>query len=440
MFMNFMDYTDDVAMYMFTNDQTTRIQTCMTNAPYRKLLGTHGLCSLSAATPTSNFNIASTACVGTVVTVSNISGGSPTPTYSWSSVPSAGVSYNPNSTATNPGITFASSGVYTITCKATNSVGTSSSSKTISVNTCSVVSPSCSDTLTNLLNTDTLTLYTGGGYVGGNNSYGDKEKAEYYSSTGLVGTAKVMGGIVLFYRHATANIGTKGTSSITFKMYNGNNTTGPSGAAVNTFVSTLTNILASSTATNGVKYCGDPNLIYSTNIMRPYSFNFASPTTITGDFLLGCTTSTLSGDTIAIFSSTGNTSTFSTAWELQTPSTWVKFNDGTSVSWQLNASLAILPKLACVTDIYNVNGISGNMAIFPNPSNGIFNFAVTMPQASDLNFTVMNAIGQVVYTKVEKGVTNSVIGMNLSHLSKGIYFVNIIDSTGDKVTRKIIIE
>lgn len=36
MFMNFMDYTDDACMYMFTTDQTTRIQTAMTSGTYRK--------------------------------------------------------------------------------------------------------------------------------------------------------------------------------------------------------------------------------------------------------------------------------------------------------------------------------------------------------------------------------------------------------------------
>ncbi|MBP8034624.1 MAG: T9SS type A sorting domain-containing protein, partial [Bacteroidia bacterium] len=443
MTMNYMDYTDDACMYMWSTGQKTRIQQCMVQGTYRSQLSASSttLCTAAAPqAPVSNFNLATTVCTGTATTPSNGSTGNPTPTYSWSSSPAGGVTFNPNSTATAPSITFGSSGTYTITCRATNSLGVNNSTKVIVANTCSVALPACNDTLTNLLNTDTLTLYTGGGYVGGNNSYGDKEKAEYYSSAGLVGTSRVMGGIVIFYRHASANIGTKGTSSIVFKMYNGNNTSGPSGAAINTFTNTINNILTSSTATNNVNYCGDPMLAYSTNIMRPYSFNFPSPTNITGDFLIGCTTSTLTGDTIGIFSSTGNTSTFSTAWELQTPSTWVKFNDGTTTSWQLNASLAILPKLACITDVYNVNGISGNIAIFPNPSNGMFNFAVTMPTVSDLNFTVTNSIGQVVYTKVEKGVTNSIIGMNLSHLAKGIYFVNVIDSTGDKVTKKIIIE
>ena len=442
MTMNYMDYTDDACMYMWSAGQKVRIQQCMVQGTYRSQLSASSttLCTAAAPqAPVSNFNIASTACTGTAVVTSNGSTGNPTPTYSWSSVPAAGVTYNPNSTATAPSITFGSSGTYTVTCRATNSLGVNNSSKIIVVSTCTTAAAGCSDTLTNFLATDTIQLYTGGGYVGGNNSYGDKEKAESYSSTGLVGNARVMGAIVLFYRHATANIGTKGTSSVAFRMYNGNNTSGPSGAAVNGFTNSISNILAASTATTNYPYIGNPAIGYTSAIIRPYSFNFPSPTNITGDFLISCTTSTLSGDTIGIFTN-GPTLPGSTAWEMWSDNSWNKFNDGTTNSWQLNSSLCILPKLACITDIYNVNGISGNIAIFPNPSNGMFNFAVTMPKASDLNFTVVNSIGQVVYTKVEKDITNTVIGLNLSHLSKGIYFVNIIDSTGDKVTKKLIIE
>jgi hypothetical protein len=56
MFMNFMDYPRDPYKYMFTTDQTTRMQTAMLNSPYRNQLGTHGLCSAPLAINDLNLN------------------------------------------------------------------------------------------------------------------------------------------------------------------------------------------------------------------------------------------------------------------------------------------------------------------------------------------------------------------------------------------------
>ena len=445
MFMNFMDYTNDPAMYMFTEDQRARVQTCMANGTYRKLLGTHGLCSVGAATPAvASFSMPSTGCLNFPISVVNNSSGNPNPSYSWSSSPSAGAVFAPNTNAIAPTITFTNVGNYIITLAAqSGTTAVSTSTMAIAINTCVVP---CNDTLTNFRNVDSLTLYTltsntacvGGGYVGGNNCYKNAELAEYYSTTGLVGNAKIVGGIVLFYKNGTR--GTKGTANVTFKVYNGNNTTGPAGAAIGSFVAPLSAI-AATTPTTSVQYCGNPALGFANPIILPYSFNFASPINITNDFLMSVTVPTTSGDTVVILQNSGSGHTVATAWELQPGPVWSSFNDGTNNSWGINASLAILPKIACAANgMIDPNGISSNYAIFPNPSEGMFNFAITLPTARDLQFTVSNSIGQEVYSRNEKAVTNSVISLDLSHLSKGIYVVTILDSKGDKAIRKLIIQ
>jgi hypothetical protein len=51
MFMNFMDYTDDAFMYMFTPDQSARFQTCMQNGTFRTQLSTSAstMCVMTGA-------------------------------------------------------------------------------------------------------------------------------------------------------------------------------------------------------------------------------------------------------------------------------------------------------------------------------------------------------------------------------------------------------
>lgn len=128
MFMNFMDYTDDPAKYMFTTDQATRIQTAMGNSPYRKFLGTHNLCSVATIAATSQFNLPARACGSTAITPTNNSSGTPVPSYTWSSA--GGAVFSPNANVSSPAISFPSPGIYTITLSVENGT-TSVSSKTI---------------------------------------------------------------------------------------------------------------------------------------------------------------------------------------------------------------------------------------------------------------------------------------------------------------------
>ncbi|MCC6370230.1 MAG: T9SS type A sorting domain-containing protein [Bacteroidia bacterium] len=130
MFQNFMDYTDDGCLALFTNDQNTRIQTAMANCIYRNQLTASAatLCTIPTAAPDALFTMSSNSiCVDSAVVMTNQSTGGPCPLYVWSVNPASGYSFVPSSgtVQANPKIKFTAVGFYTITLSATNASGNS---------------------------------------------------------------------------------------------------------------------------------------------------------------------------------------------------------------------------------------------------------------------------------------------------------------------------
>jgi hypothetical protein len=138
MYMNFMDYCDDPCLYMFTNNQTTRMQTAMTFGTYRKDLTASSatLCNLPAQSPQAAFVTDMQTCVDSVVVTTNQSQGMPGPTYTWSAVPPSGVTFVPNEWAANPAIKFSQPGAFMISVTAANSAGSDTYGSAINVVDC----------------------------------------------------------------------------------------------------------------------------------------------------------------------------------------------------------------------------------------------------------------------------------------------------------------
>ncbi|MDP1801243.1 MAG: T9SS type A sorting domain-containing protein [Bacteroidota bacterium] len=450
MFQNFMDYTDDLCMYMFTNDQSARMQTAMANGSFRNLLSASAatLCTVAASTPTANFAMSTTGCVGSPVSITNNTSGSPAPTYVWSSVPSTGVSFSPNNTAAAPTINFTTPGTYSISVAATNSLGTNATGHSIVISNCAVL---CADTITNVSPTGTLLVGAAGsdtatpgcspkaGYIMGSNCYDDFEKAEYFpiSKYSSISSPQIKSVIVIFYKDGTKGTGGSSTAPVNLKLYNGTMAGGPTGTTTpfGQVNATMANILAV-TATNSVSYVGQQPIVYTNPILRPYRYIFASPVNApaTNGFFASVKVPTAAGDTAVIMDDASVTT--GTNWELWNDNTWHSI----SIAWGgYDASMAILPEMQCgVTGINKNSVLDANVSLHPNPSNGLVNIIATLPNAQNLDITVHNSLGQLVSSTKHTGVTSNVFSMDLSSYANGVYIVTI-NNGEEKIVKRLIL-
>jgi hypothetical protein len=442
MFMNFMDYTDDACMYMFTNDQKIRMQTTMTNGTYRSGLtaASATLCSTTPATPVANIMYSS--CITACENAQFLDASSgPATGWAWSVNPSTGVTIT-SASSQDPTISFPSGGTYTVSLTASNASGNNSVSKVVTVTSCTTAAASC-DTLSNLNSTDTLTYYKiANGYLSGSSTittttttYQSMAVAELSKQANFpTGVNTVKGAMILFYKEGT--LGTKGNSTITLNMVN-NNSGVPGTTVMANQTLSLSNVVTTTPVTN-VHYAGIQGLSIGP-YMLPYAVMFPSPVSFSSDFFLTLTTPTNS-DTIVVFSGIGNHNAANTAAiQLKAGSSGVSTWYPVSSITQQNFSFAIIP-IACPANGIESNELNSGVAIFPNPSEGIFNFAVSMPSTRTLNFNVVNTLGQTVFEKTERNLNNTVITYDFSSFKKGIYFVQITDSENNKTVKKIVIE
>ena len=456
MTMNFMDYSDDPCMYMFTNDQRTRVQTAMSQGTFRNMLGTHGLCSTSSSTTTAGpavsvFNISSP-CVGQPITPSNNSTGS-SPTFSWSASPNS-VTFTPNSNVASPAISFGSLTSYTLYLTATNSVGASTSSVVVGPLTNCPKPANCIDTLSMISKIDTLTTYAASnnslilgcqsGYAGfltGTNCYKDKEYAQYFPAYTYSDNPvpQVNSVIVLFDSLGTKSTPTTQATQIFCKIYGGTVGSGPFSLIAQKGDS-LGKIASSTNKTVSVQYCGNPNYVVTATKIIPYKFDFAIPVQIpnAGFFAAIQTPYGSPVDSIKIFSNTKtNLSNDSSSWVLQYSNNWrtLRYNKKAKVD------LAILPQVTCRPSVginEQTSVFSSNVTLMPNPSNGQFSLIFTLPKYENVDVKIFNALGQQITNEKLENVSNNLININLSSYADGIYFINISNSS-ERIVKKIII-
>ena len=78
--------------------------------------------------------------------------------------------------------------------------------------------------------------------------------------------------------------------------------------------------------------------------------------------------------------------------------------------------------------------------VYPNPNDGYFTIEIESYKAEDIVLEIVNISGQVIQTQhVESLIGKRVIDVNLSELSKGLYFVKLIVNN-EIISRRVIVQ
>lgn len=86
----------------------------------------------------------------------------------------------------------------------------------------------------------------------------------------------------------------------------------------------------------------------------------------------------------------------------------------------------------------NENKERNNISIYPNPGNGIFKISTSNLRDENYEIKVFNIVGETVYTNSIK-IPRKDEQIDISHLNKGIYFLNLSNAQS-QITKRVIIK
>ena len=417
MYMNFMDYSNDGDYACMTTGQATRMKAVVTTYMTSLVAAGATECSSTPSAPVANFTAsATTVPVNTTVTFTDLSTNTPTQ-WSWALTPSTGFSYQGGTSAAskNPQIKFTTAGSYTVALTATNGVGPNTCTKTNYITVTNGGTPTC-DTLHYPL-TGTATIYgvpaaNGGGYVSGNNGYGDKAKADYfatYSPYTIINSVYLGFGVA---KH------TGSTTNITINVWNNSGTSGAPGTIIGTTTVPLATIVTNTTNSQATLA------------------TFTTPITITGPFYIGVMLPTITGDTLALATNTNGNTNPGTGWEMNSGGSWYAYSDATN-SWGVNVSNTIFP-IVCTTGVGIEESSTNNILIYPNPANDVLNIDLANYGNNKVDVEIFNSIGGLIKS-IENKSMSPMMKIDLADVKSGIYYIIIKTEEGSSLSKKITI-
>lgn len=426
MFMNYMDYTDDICMNIFTLNQKTRMLAVLNTAPYNALQT-----STACAAPSNGIDAGISAIVAPATTIC--------------------------STTLTPQVTIKNYGTTTLTSATikykidNNTLQTYNWTGSLTTGQTSNVSLS---SMTTTAGTHTFTAYTMNPNSGTDANAANDQSTRTFtvSSTGQT----------LPY--------SQGFESTTF-VPSGWTASNPDGS--NTWARTTT------AASSGSASAMMDNWSYQTgngqqDDMTMQAMNLSSVTNPVMTFQVAYTYWTVPyqySDTLRILISTDCGATWTSIYNkygsnLQTAnpvsSNSVAFAPTSASQWRLE-TVNLAPYQWCTNAMIKFRNISdyednlyiddiniqnmtdaqsltlhSDVNLFPNPSTGMVNVDVNMVTRDKVTITATNAIGQVVSTVSEDNTLGGRYLMDLSAEPNGIYFIEVQTGT-EVVTRRIMI-
>lgn len=487
MVQNYMDYSNDACMNIFTLDQKARIRAVMEISPRRNTLLTSNVCgTLIATRPTPNFQANSRkVLLGGSVRYNDLSGGFPT---SWSWTFEGGTPST--STEQNPTVTYNQPGTFKVTLVTSNAIGTSDT--LVRTAYVQVLNQGLCAEITNFSGTPTIIPEPNGtGYVSGQNSKRSQAVSEFFDNSL---SYENLAGATLKFGVAKAAKGAATESVVTITVWNARGFQSGPGAILGQKDVPLRVILNDVANNRPTTVTFDKNvplfgLSYHVGILLPYA----------------------TGDTVALVTTKNGESLQATAWRQNQQGNWLRYADslGLNVAHNISPRIGMKPSVQVAassvfidpgqtvtlnasgasvfnwtgtglnttlgpqvvasptqTTSYTVTGsgvdlctaqavvqvyvragtVTANdplaeqaMVITPNPSDGQMQVSFTSPLRGALTLAVRNLngaeIARQVYQKTAETFEQS---LNIQSVSGGIYFVEI--RIGDQVFRKRVVK
>jgi PKD repeat protein len=412
---NYMDYTNDACMDMFTQNQKDRILTVMSNSPRRNTLPSSTACGVAAIN--ADFSASTTSInAGQSVTFTDAST-SPNTLNGWTwNFDVTGVGGATPSTASTQGphvVTYNTAGTFTVSLAVTdNAAGNDSETKTayITVNPAGTVTCDSTAAGWDWANEQFFTgAYWGpdcngptanSGYIMGNNCYDDNGWA---SKVSFSGSGKEITDLIYLFDQST------GTGTGDLKVWDADGAAG----APNT-------VLFSEAITTGQ---------FSGSLQQLLLFPVSPAVAVTGDFFIGNDHSVvpIDGDTLCMAIAAGTTG--NQVWAYEISGSWVDLSTY-GVDYKGTVGVVICDISSGVkSHLANIN----ETLVYPNPTTG--EIKILLPNKVNSSVSVFNVIGEKVYNVTSN---SNYIDFDLSKQPNGVYFVKVT-SNGEVTTKKILL-